>query len=438
MNFRKHLLTLFIIFFSLTDCYSALKIDITEGNIDPIPIAILDFQSRNIEVENLGKKISSVVRNNLDRTGLFKHLRKETFIVENINFNKRPDFSDWRITTAQVLIHGRILAIDNQKISLEFRLWDIFQEKQMVAQQLQTNKDNWRRIAHVISDIIYSRITGESGYFDTRIVYISESGLKTKRKKRLAIMDQDGANHKFLTDGSYLALTPRFSPASQTVAYLSYFQKVPRIFLLDLETGKQKVLGDFPGMTFSPRFSPNGQNLIMSLAKNGNTDLYQLKLSNMELTRLTRYKGIDTAPSYSPDGKNIVFESDRSGRQQIYTMNLKSKKIKRISFGNGKYATPVWSPRGDLVAFTKFLNGEFFIGVMYKDGKGERVVYKAYLVEGPTWAPNGRVLAFYSQNKNINNVSNPRIKIIDLTGRNLRELVTPSDASDPAWSGLLP
>ena len=308
----------------------------------------------------------------------------------------------------------------------------------MVAQQLQTNKDNWRRIAHVISDIIYSRITGESGYFDTRIVYISESGLKTKRKKRLAIMDQDGANHKFLTDGSYLALTPRFSPASQIVAYLSYFQRVPRIFLLDLETGKQKVLGDFPGMTFSPRFSPDGQNLIMSLAKNGNTDLYELNLNNMKLTRLTSYKGIDTAPSYSPDGKNIVFESDRSGRQQIYTMNLRSKKIKRISFGSGKYATPVWSPRGDLVAFTKFLNGEFFIGVMYNDGKGERVVYKAYLVEGPTWAPNGRVLAFYSQNKNINNVSNPRIKIIDLTGRNLREVVTPSDASDPAWSGLLP
>ena len=434
----KKILIIFIFYIFSSDCKSEVRIDITEGNVNPIPIAILDFQNNSLEMNSLGKKISGVIRNNLERTGLFTNLRKEIFITEKVNFNRKPDFSDWRVTTAQVLIHGRIIELDNKKISLEFRLWDVFQEKQMVAQQLQTNKNNWRRIAHVISDIIYSRITGESGYFDTRIVYISESGLKTKRKKRLAIMDQDGANHKFLTDGSYLALTPRFSPASQLVAYLSYFGRVPRIFLLDLETGKQKVLGDFPGMTFSPRFSPNGERLVMSLAREGNTDLYEMNLKSMELSRLTKFKGIDTAPSYSPDGKDIVFESDRSGRQQIYTMNLKSKKIKRISFGKGKYATPVWSPRGDLIAFTKFLNGEFYIGVMYKDGKGERVVYKAYLVEGPTWAPNGRVLAFYSQNKTKKNITNPKIKVIDLTGRNLRELITPSDASDPAWSGLLP
>ena len=317
-------------------------------------------------------------------------------------------------------------------------MWDIFQEKQMIAQQLVTSKFNWRRISHVISDVIYSRITGESGYFDSRIVYISESGSKTDRKKRLAIMDQDGANHKFLTDGSYLTLTPRFSPAAQQIAYLSYFKKVPRVFLLDLNTGKQKVLGDFPGMTFSPRFSPDGEKLVMSLAKNGNTDIYEMNLKNLKMLRLTKYKGIDTAPSYSPDGKNIVFESDRSGRQQIYKMNLFTKKIKRISFGKGKYATPVWSPRGDLIAFTKFTGGQFYIGVMYEDGSGERVVYSAYLVEGPTWSPNGRILAFYSQIKNGKKMTEPKIKVIDLTGRNLRELITPADASDPAWSGLLP
>ena len=317
-------------------------------------------------------------------------------------------------------------------------MWDIFSQKQMVAQQLSTEVTNWRRIAHVISDIIYQRITGESGYFDSRLVYISESGNKLNRKKRLAIVDQDGENHKFLTDGSYLALTPRFSPASQKVAYLSYNNQIPRIFILDLNTGKQKVLGDFPGMTFSPRFSPDGKKLIMSLARNGNTDIYEMNLENSNIEQLTYYKGIDTAPSYSPDGKYITFESDRSGSQKIYVMEIKSKKIKRISFGEGKYATPVWSPRGDLIAFTKLLSGEFYIGVMYTDGKGERVVYKSYLVEGPTWSPNGRVLAFYSQSKNNKKISGPRIKVIDLTGANLREMILPSDASDPSWSNLLP
>tara|TARA_B100000989_G_scaffold71255_1_gene49935 strand:+ start:1519 stop:2826 length:1308 start_codon:yes stop_codon:yes gene_type:complete len=428
---------LFCILFSKTS-FSEVKIDITQGNIDPIPYALLNFDSSTSELFDYSKKICGVVKNNLDRTGLFKNLTEDSLIENKISFNKRPDFSNWRITSAQVLIHGRINIDKDKKLVLEFRLWDIFQEKQMIAQQLVTSKSNWRRISHVISDVIYSRITGESGYFDSRIVYISESGSKTNRKKRLAIMDQDGANHKFLTDGTYLTLTPRFSPAAQKIAYLSYFNRVPRVFLLDLNTGDQKVLGDFPGMTFSPRFSPDGKKLIMSLAKNGNTDIYEMNLKTLKMSRLTKYKGIDTAPSYSPDGKNVVFESDRSGRQQIYRINLSTKKIKRISFGKGKYATPVWSPRGDLIAFTKFTEGQFFIGVMYDDGSGERVVYSAYLVEGPTWSPNGRILAFYSQVKFGDKITKPKIKIIDLTGRNLRELITPADASDPAWSGLLP
>ncbi len=415
-----------------------LRIDITQGNTEPIPMAILDFNSKNSEGRDLSKNINKVIKNNLSRSGLFLMLPKKLFIDDQIDFEERPSFSDWRLTTAQGLVYGKI-TVTKQKLNIEFRLWDILSEKQMVAQQLTTEVSNWRRIAHVISDIIYQRITGESGYFDSRIVYISESGSKMNRKKRLAIVDQDGENHKFLTDGTFLALTPRFSPAAQEIAYLSYNKKIPRIFILDLNTGVQKVLGDFPGMTFSPRFSPDGKKLIMSLARDGNTDIYEMNLSNLEMTQLTFYEGIDTAPSYSPDGKYITFESDRSGSQKIYIMELKSKKIKRISFGKGKYATPVWSPRGDLIAFTKFQGGEFYIGVMYTDGKGERVVYKSYLVEGPTWSPNGRVLAFYSQSKiRKGKISAPKIKLIDLTGVNLREMITPSDASDPAWSGLLP
>ena len=427
----------FLIFISFS-ASSELRIDITQGNLNPIPVAILEFNSSNSESREISSNINVVISNNLERSGLFSILPKKLFFNTSLPFEKKPIFEDWKITTAQGLVHGK-LNLRNEKIDIEFRLWDVLSQKQMVAQKLSTEKSNWRRIAHVISDIIYQRITGESGYFDSRIVYISESGPKSNRKKRLAIIDQDGANHKFLTDGSYLALTPRFSPAAQEVAYLSYNNTVPRIFLLDLNTGKQKILGDFPGMTFSPRYSPDGKKLVMSLAKNGNTDIYEMNLETLKMKRLTFYDGIDTAPSYSPDGDFITFESDRSGSQKIYIMNLKTKKVKRISFGKGKYATQVWSPRGDLIAFTKLLGGEFYIGVMYADGKGERVVYKSYLVEGPSWSPNGRVIAFYNQSKlSGGKISNPKVKMIDLTGINLRELVTPSDASDPAWSGLLP
>ena len=434
-----HIFISLFVFMFFKNVNAELIIDITEGNIDPIPLAITEFNTKDSDIKKISRDINNVINNNLERSGLFKMLPKSVLIENSLDFNKKPIFSNWRITEAQGLVHGRILILPNNQLRLEFRLWDVLTEKQLIAQQLTTKKTNWRRISHVISDIIYQRITGESGYFDSRIVYISESGEKKNRKKRLAIMDQDGANHKFLTDGSYLTLTPRFSPAAQKIAYLSYHKGAPRVYLLDLNTGFQKVLGDFPGMTFSPRFSPNGKKIIMSLAKNGNSDIYEMILKSGKLQRLTSNRGIDTAPSYSPDGKFIVFESDRSGSQQLYSMNLKTKKKKRISFGNGRYATPVWSPRGDIIAFTKYLQGEFYIGVMFTDGKGERVVYKSYLVEGPTWSPNGRVLAFYSQfKKSKNNISSPKIKVIDLTGNNLRELITPSDASDPAWSALLP
>ena len=435
----KNLIFLFLSIVLPLKTFAELRIDITRGNTEPIPVALLKFNANSDEEEKISTKINNVVSNNLERSGLFKVLPEEIFLEKNIKFNDTPSFSNWKLTTSQGLVHGRLSFKRNKSLVLEFRLWDVFSEKQMVAQQLTTEISNWRRIAHVISDIIYKRITGESGYFDTRIVYISESGPKSSRKKRLAIVDQDGENHKFLTDGSYLALTPRFSPAAQEVAYLSYNNKIPRIFILDLATGFQKILGDFPGMTFSPRYSPDGKKLIMSLARSGNTDIYEMNLKTQKLNRLTRYDGIDTAPSYSPDGNFVTFESDRSGSQKIYVMNLKTKKTKRISFGSGKYATPVWSPRGDLIAFTKFLNGEFYIGVMYTNGKGERVVYRSYLVEGPTWSPNGRVLSFYSQAKlSDGKITAPKIKLIDLTGVNLRELITPSDASDPAWSSLLP
>jgi len=297
------------------------------------------------------------------------------------------------------------------------------------------NGSNWRRIAHLISDDIYQRMTGEQGYFDSRIVYIAETGSMRQKTKRLAIMDLDGANHKYLTSGQELVLTPRFSPNEQMITYLSYKNGKPRVYLYNLQTGRQTILGDFPGMTFAPRFSPDGKNVIMSMAKGGNSDIYELNLKTNRARRITRNSGIDTSPTYSPNGSKIVFESDRGGSQQLYIMETHGDSARRISFGKGRYANPVWSPRGDLIAFTKMLKGKFYIGVMKPDGSGERLITTAYHVEGPTWAPNGRYLSYFKEvpqgKRRI-----AKLYAIDLTGYNEWQLKTPHDGSDPAWSPL--
>jgi TolB protein len=323
---------------------------------------------------------------------------------------------------------------------VEFRLWDVFAEQQMAGLAYFTAPSNWRRIAHIISDAIYKRITGEDGYFDTRVVYIAESGPHERRVKRLAIMDQDGENHRFLTDGGTLVLTPRFSPTLQEITYLSFTGGIPRVYIRNIDTGQQEVIGEFPGMTFAPRFSPDGEKLIISMAMDGNSELYTIDLRTRAKKRLTNSSAIDTSPSYSPDGRQIVFNSDRGGSQQLYVMDADGTKVRRISHGNGRYATPVWSPRGDLIAFTKIQEGKFYIGVMRPDGSGERLLTEGYHVEAPTWAPNGRVLMFFRQEpiRKDGGGGGSRLYSIDLTGRNEREIPTPLDASDPAWSPLHP
>ena len=325
------------------------------------------------------------------------------------------------------------------RLKVDFRLWDIFGEQQMVGLQFATTPENWRRIAHLISDAIYERITGEKGYFDTRIVFIAESGPKLNRRKRLAVMDQDGANPVFLTQGDYLVLTPRFNPTAQMIAYMSYIGGRPRVYLFDIETGRQEVLGNFPNMTFSPRFSPDGKSVVMALETNGNSEIYVMDLATRTSKRLTNDPGIDTAPSFSPDGKQIAFESNRGGSQQIYVMNADGSGVHRISFGPGKNGTPVWSPRGDLIAFTKINGGAFHVGVMRADGSGERMLSTGWQDEGPTWAPNGRVIMYTrtlpTGPGGIGGGS--QIWSVDVTGRNERRVLTPGDASDPAWSPLI-
>jgi TolB protein len=415
-----------------------LRVDITQGKAEPLPIAVADFFGRGASDSQIGREMAGVIAADLQRSGLFKPIDKRAFIQTDASLNTLPRFGDWRIINAQALVQGRIQLVADGRLRVKFRLWDVFAEQQMVGLAYFTVPDNWRRVAHIIADAIYKRITGEDGYFDTRIVYIAESGPELRRVKRLAIMDQDGENHRFLTDGSELVLTPRFSPTLQEITYLSYRGNTPRVYIFNIDTGRQELLGDFPGMTFAPRFSPDGQSVIMSMSENGKTDIHVMDLRTRQARQLTRSGAIDTSPSFSPDANQVVFNSDRGGSQQLYVMDGDGRNVRRISFGKGSYATPVWSPRGDLIAFTKISRGTFYIGVMRPDGTGERLLAQDYLVESPTWSPNGRVLMFYRQSKRGENVSDPRLYSIDLTGYNEREIITPVGASDPAWSPLIP
>ena len=404
-----------------------LRIDVTRGNVEPLPIAINDFTGTPV-----AKQISDVVAADLQRSGLFRTIPSSSFIERGLAVDGTPRFADWRSINAQAMVVGRVNAEGNN-LTVEFRLWDVLAEGQMIGRRFTTTASNWRQLAHMISDAIYSRLTGEKGYFNTRVVFISDTGPFNKRVKRLAIMDQDGANLRYLTDGRSLVLTPRFSPNEQQIAYMSYESGQPSVYIYNLTAGSRTRLGNFPGMTFSPRFSPDGRSVVMSLARNGNTDIYRMDLSSKRMTRLTSDASIETSPSYSPDGSKIVFESDRSGTQQLYVMNADGSGQKRITFGQGRYASPVWSPRGDLVAFTRMHQGQFYVGVLRPDGSGERMIASAYHIEGPTWAPNGRVLMYFKETAS-GGSRYSRLYSIDLTGANEQVVSLPTSASDPAWS----
>ena len=416
-----------------------LRIKINSGQLEPLPIAIANFTGLDAKSSEIGRQISDVITNNLVRSGQFKAVESAAFIAPPTSPSVRPDFSDWTPLGIKALISGSAKAINENQMEIEFRLWDVIAETDLVGLRLSVDSNSWRRVAHIISDEIFQRLSGDTGYFDTRIVYVAESGLQNERIKRLAIMDQDGENHQYLTDGSFLVLTPRFSPTSQEITYLAYYKNEPRVYIFNLETGQQELLGSFPGMTFAPRFAPSGDKIIMSLAERGVTDIYEMNLNTQEVKRLTNSSSIDTSPSYSPDSSKIVFNSDRGGTQQLYIMDKNGAKVKRISYGEGRYATPVWAPKGKLIAFTKMFKNKFYIGVMAPDGSGERLLAEGYLVEGPTWAPNGRVLMYFKQDAPVDNgkSSNVNLYKVDITGFREERILTPSDGSDPAWSPLL-
>ena len=410
--------------------WATLELNVNKGNVEPMPIAIPDFQG------GLGPQISEIVTADLKRSGLFAPIDKAAFVEKITNPDASPRFEDWKVINAQALVTGSVSKEADGRIRAQYRLWDIFGNQQMAGEQFFANDANQRRVAHIIADAIYEKITGEKGYFDTRVVFVDESGAKNARKKRLAIMDQDGANVRYLSDGRAIVLTPRFSPNRQEITYMSYESGQPKVYLLQIETGQRELVGNFPGMTFAPRFSPDGQKVIMSLLRDdGNSNIFAMDLRSRSTTRLTDSTAIDTSPSYSPDGSQVVFTSDRgggSGRSQIYVMGADGSNPHRISFGDGVYSTPVWSPRGDLIAFTKQSGGEFQIGVMKTDGSGERILSSGFQQEGPTWAPNGRVLMFFREAG-----GGPKLVSVDLTGRNEQPIPTGNYASDPAWSPLL-
>ncbi len=417
--------------------YAELELDLTRGQVKPMPVALPNFFGTTAKDKKLGADIINVISNNLRSSGLFDPLDQGSFIEKLANFKTPPRFGDWRIINAQALLTGRVTVQKDGRLKTEFRLWDVFGQKKLQEHGFLTTPGNWRRVGHLIADRIYKRLTGENGYFDTRIVFIEETGPKDKRIKRLAIMDQDGFNFQRLTNGNHLVLTPRFSPNQQEITYMSYRNDDPRVYLFNIETGQQEAVGKFPGMSFAPRFSPDGQRVVMSLSRSGgqHSNVYSMDLRTRKMTRLTNTAAIDTSPSYAPDGRRITFSSDRAGGTQLYVMNADGSNQKRISFGKGRYSTPVWSPRGDLIAFTKISKGKFLIGVMKPDGSRERILTEGRHNEGPTWAPNGRVLLFFRETGGA--TGGPKLWMVDLTGRNERKIETKNWASDPAWSPLI-
>ena len=430
------LAALFTIFVLSVPAHAQLEIDITKGNLDPVQIAIPDFLAATQSERDFGAQIAGVIRADLERSGLFRALDPASFLETQTNIDYKPTFADWRVIKADALVSGRIKTESASRILVEFRLWDVFAGQQLKGVRFATTPDNWRRTAHKASDAIYEALTGEAGYFDSRIVFIDERGPVLNRKKRLAIMDQDGANPIYLLGGDDLVLTPRFSPNAQTIVYMSYEDQNPNVYLLDIETGRRELLGDFPGMTYAPHLSPDGKSLILTMERRGNSDVYVMDLTSRSTTRLTTDPAIDVSASYSPDGKKIVFNSDRGGSPQLYTMDADGKNVRRISFGKGRYTAPIWSPRGDKIAFARSHNGKIGIGVMDVDGKNERILSESFIDESPTWSPNGRVIIFSRGYRGQDRRT--EIWSVDLTGQNLRRVETPGMASDPAWSPLLP
>ncbi|MFT3671021.1 Tol-Pal system beta propeller repeat protein TolB [Aestuariivirga sp.] len=413
----------------------ALEVDVSGGKINPLPIAIAPFLAGSGS-EDVSAEVAGVIANNLGRSGYFSPLPPDSFIERISDFEAQPNMASWRQVQAQALVTGQAY-MDGGKLRVSFKLYDVNSGQLLASQSLAAGPKLSRRLAHRISDQIYEALTGFDGYFDTRIVYIDESGPKSARIKKLAIMDQDGFNARELPVQGDLLLTPRFSPTANEVTFLSFGTGEPRVYIYNIDTNQKEIVGDFPNMSFAPRFSPDGVRVIMSLQSDDgvNSNLFEMNLQSRQLQQITNVAAINTAPCYSPDGSSIAFESDRGGNQQIYVMSAGGGEAQRITFGKGRYSTPVWSPDGKWIAFTKNANGKFAIGVMKPDGSGERILTEGFHNEGPTWAPNSRVIMFFRESGGES--GGPHLFSVDVTGYNEQQVPTPEFSSDPAWSPKL-
>lgn len=406
-----------------------LEIEVRKGVLEPLPIAIAGFGGSGPH----GTEIAQVVAADLERSGLFAPIDRARYPAAVLDANVAPEFAAWRAVGAQALVNGAVTADPDGRLRVDFRLFNVGAGQYLVGEQYMAAPDSWRRIAHKISDAIYERLTGQKGYFDSRVAFVAESGPKTARQRTLGLMDQDGANPQLLSTGPGQVFTPRFSSSSQEITYMALTDSGAQIYLYNLENGRRESLGSYKGMVFAPRFTPDGGKVAFSVERGGNSDIFVMDLRNRTQKRLTEDPAIDTSPSFSPDGSRIVFNSDRGGSPQLYVMNADGTGVRRLSTGGGRYSTPVWSPRGDLIAFTKQTGAQFHIGVMRADGSEERLLTTSYLDEGPTWAPNGQVLMFFRESPG----GGARLYTIDLTGRVLRQVDYQGSASDPAWSPLL-
>ncbi|MEG3179160.1 Tol-Pal system beta propeller repeat protein TolB [Sphingomonas sp. LT1P40] len=402
--------------------------------IPPMPAAQVT-QTAAGSTDALGRQISDVIAADLRNSGLFKPLGPTGVRAIPFSEASAPDFAYWRGASAQALVQGFVRANGDGNLTVGCYLYDIALGTELARQGFVVRPAEWRRAAHKCADTVYTRLSGEGAYFDSRVVYVSETGPKGRRIKRLAIMDQDGANHRFLTNGQSIVLTPRLSPDERKIAYMSYQNDKPSLYVYDLSNGTQRLLVTNVSLAFAPRFSPDGRWIVFTQSTAGNADIFRISSTGGAAQRLTSGPGIDTGGSYSPDGSRIVFESDRSGTQQLYVMNADGSNQQRISFGSGRYATPSWSPRGDLIAFTR-IGGGFRIGVMNPGGGGEKLLTESWGDEGPTWSPNGRVLMFYRGSQGSSGKAD--VWSVDLTGTNARRIPTPLDGSDPAWGPLRP
>lgn len=438
-NLTIALATSFVALMSAPAAHAQVEVDIEGGISAPLPLAVPAMPTPQIastpagSTDALGRQLAEVVANDLRNSGLFRPVGPAQIPAVAMGQVQAPDYAVWG--NAQALVQGYVKAEPNGTLTVGCYLYDVFARTELTRQGFNVPPSDWRRAAHKCADAVYTRLSGEGPYFDSRIVYVSESGPKGRRIKRLAIMDQDGANRRFLTQGQSIVLTPRFAPNQQSIVYMSYVNERPAIYVYDMGTGRQRLLVQNASLTFAPRFSPDGRHVLFSMAQAGNTDIYRVAASGGTPQRLTSSPGIDTGGSYSPDGSKIVFESDRSGGQQLYVMNADGSNQQRISFGGGRYATPVWSPRGDLIAFTRQGGGAFRIGIMSPSGGGEKLLSDAWGDEGPSWSPNGRVLTYF---RSAQGSGRTEIWSVDLTGSNARRIATAEDGSDPSWGPIRP